>query len=104
MNTDTPVNSLGDIFCIDAKASHQSQEKGLVLDESQKSVIEESWHTDNPMKLSALRETYRQNFPVNEESKEVLNVPTLDDSVESMLVKKYGHKAGFSSTPSLYGK
>ena len=56
----------------------------------------------NPSKLSSYRESYRASFPVQEESVDFLQVPTLDDTVESLLVKKHGHKAVFGSTPSLY--
>ena len=31
-------------------------------------------------------------------------VPTLDDTIESLLVKKYGHKAAFGSSRGLYNR
>ena len=95
--------NLVDIFGVDAQASKSKTNDGLRLDESQKNILSESWHCSNPQKLTSYRESYRTSFPVEEESAALLQVPKLDDSVESLLVKKYGHKGAFGSAPSLYG-
>ena len=96
--------NLVDIFGVDAQASKSKSEDGLCLDDSQKKVLSDSWHSKNHSKLSSYRESYRASFPVQEESVDFLQVPTFDDTVESLLVKKHGHKAAFGSTPSLYNR
>lgn len=35
---------------------------------------------------------------------DILKVPSLDDSVESLLIEKYGQKRAFGNSPSLYSK
>uniref|UniRef100_A0A8W8L4L3 Uncharacterized protein n=1 Tax=Magallana gigas TaxID=29159 RepID=A0A8W8L4L3_MAGGI len=45
-----------------------------------------------------------ENTEINKDSKDFLNVPSLDDSVESLLIKKYGQKGAFGNSPGLYTK
>ena len=64
-----------------------------MLDNIQRDIFKKSWRCDNPNKLSAYKDEYRLNFPVNESSSDFLQVPGLDDLVEPMLRKRYGYKS-----------
>lgn len=97
-------NKLGDIFGSDAQTIKENADIGLTLDESQQQILSNSWHNSTPMKMSSYRDSYRASFPINENCKESLLVPTLDDTIESLLVKKYGHKAAFGSSRGLYNR
>lgn len=58
---------------------------------SQKEISNKSLRMDNPFKLIAYKDSYKTLFPVNKDSRH-FNVPSLDNSVESLLIKKYGQK------------
>ena len=66
---------------------------GIVLDNIQRDILKKSWRCDNPSKVSAYKDEYRLNFPVNESSSDFLQVPGLDDLVEPMLRKRHGCKS-----------
>ncbi|CAG2223867.1 unnamed protein product [Mytilus edulis] len=55
---------LGDIFGEDAKTKPDKSEAGIVLDQSQINILNQSWHCDNPLLLSTYKEEYRASFPV----------------------------------------
>lgn len=65
------------------------------MDLSQKEIIIKSLRIEKPSKLKG----YKSLFPVNKDKKEFLNVASLDDSVESLLIKKYGQKGAFGNSP-----
>ena len=92
------------MFGEDAQTKKERSKIGIVLDESQKSIIGDSYRAEHPERLTSYRDSYRNSFPVHESCEEFFKVPTLDDTVESLLVKKHGHKAAFGSNPSLYTK
>lgn len=79
-NKENIVSKLTEIFGSDA-ISKDNTDVGLCLDLSQKEIINKSWRTDNPSKLTAYKDSYKTLFPVNRDSKDFLNVPSLDDSV-----------------------
>lgn len=66
---------------------------------SQKEIIIKSLRIEKPSKLTAYKDSYKSLFPVNKDKKEFLNVASLDDSVESLLIKKYGQKGAFGNSP-----
>lgn len=74
------------------------------MDLSQKEIIIKSLRIEKPSKLTAYKDSYKSLFPVNKDKKEFLNVASLDDSVESLLIKKYGQKGAFGNSPKLYIK
>lgn len=84
---------LKDLFGSDAEVNSSTKAEGIILDESQVSVLSNSWRCNRPDHLTAYKEEYRSCFPVQEESKELLQVPTMDSIIESLLINKYGTKA-----------
>ncbi|VDI27962.1 Hypothetical predicted protein [Mytilus galloprovincialis] len=63
---------------------------GLIIDEAQVRILERSWRTKNPEKLTAYKDEYRSCFPVNDKSKSFLQVPSLDDLLEPMIRTVHG--------------
>lgn len=45
---------------------------------------------------------YRQSFPVYSSFETYFNVPTPDNTVESLLVKRFGPKAAYGRIPCLF--
>ncbi|CAC5418226.1 unnamed protein product [Mytilus coruscus] len=85
---------LGDTFGEDAKTKPDKSEGGIVLDQSQINILNQSWHCDNPLLLSTYTEEYRASFPVSDKSTDILNLPKLDDITQTLLCKRHGPKAG----------
>ncbi|VDI40432.1 Hypothetical predicted protein [Mytilus galloprovincialis] len=85
---------LGDIFGEDAKTKPDKSEAGIVLDQSQINILNQSWHCDNPLLLSTYKEEYRASFPVSDKSADILNLPKLDDITQTLLCKRHGPNAG----------
>ncbi|CAC5366751.1 unnamed protein product [Mytilus coruscus] len=85
---------LGDIFGEDAKTKPGKSEGGIVLDQSQINILNQSWHCDKPLLLSTYKEEYRASFPVSDKSADILNFPKLDDISQTLLCKRHGPKAG----------
>ena len=56
------------------------------------------------MRVSAFKENCKHAFPIDDSCESFFNVPKMDDSVEALLIKRFGHKAGFSRVPSLVSK
>ena len=48
-----------------------------------------------------LCEIFCSDAQTTENTRDLLQVPTLDDTIESLLVKKYGHKAAFGNSHGL---
>ena len=63
-----------------------------MLDNIQRDILKKSLVCDNPSKLITYKDEYRLNFPVSESSSDFLQVPGLDDLVESMPRKRHGSK------------
>jgi hypothetical protein len=84
------------MFGEDAVTSTDSNSRGFVLDSTQIKVLEDSWRC--PSNLTAYKEIYRLNFPVSSEYEETLPVPSLDNMIETLLVKKYGSKCSKSQS------
>ncbi|VDI49373.1 Hypothetical predicted protein [Mytilus galloprovincialis] len=84
---------LGDIFGEDAKTKPDKSEAGIVLDQSQINILNQSWHCDNPLLLSTYKEEYRASFPVSDKSADILNLPKLDDITQTLLCKRHGPNA-----------
>ena len=74
------------------------------MDKTQIDILENTWHCKFPDKLSAYRETSKQSFPVGKSAEDFLQVPSLDELTERLLVKKHGHKAGFGNSRSLFSQ
>ncbi|CAC5377944.1 unnamed protein product [Mytilus coruscus] len=66
---------------------------GLVLDQAQVDILENSWRSKNPDRISAFREDYKNCFPIHDSSVEFLQVPSLDDLLEPMLRQTHGQNA-----------
>jgi len=95
---DKPISAkkcLFDIFGEDATIKKQSRKVGIVLDESQKQVIDSGYRCQTPNDLTAFSEENIDLFPIDEDTDKYLQVPTLDDLVETCLVNRYGSKASF---------
>ncbi|KAK6179632.1 hypothetical protein SNE40_011946 [Patella caerulea] len=90
---------LFDLFGKDAltKASEDNTQ-GITLDSCQREVLLQSWRAANPSNVSAFSEENFDTFTVSKETQEFLKVPSLDELVESCLVKKFGNKAAFTKS------
>lgn len=73
--------------------SESDKGQGLQLDTSQVTVLENSWRTKYPERLSSFKEEYRSCFPLNDNAIEFLQVPSLDDILEPMIKAQHGVKA-----------
>lgn len=93
---------LKEIFGQDACTGKDQNSLGIILDKSQMDILSESWRCSQPDKLTAYKENYKASFPVNEKSEELLKVPSLDDIVETFLIKRFSTKACFKRARSLH--
>ena len=84
---------LAEMFGEDAITTSDSDSRGIVLDGTQIKVLEDSWRCSDPSKLTAYKESYRTTFPISNQSEENFSVPSLDNMIETLLVKKYGSKS-----------
>ena len=73
--------------------SKSSDQFGLCLDKSQEDILAKSWRSKDPEKLTAYKEDSKVCFPIHEKSESTLQVPSLDDLLEPMLIKKHGQKS-----------
>lgn len=96
--------TLVEMFGEDAQSNSSSLSKGLYLDKAQIDILNNSWRCKFPDKLSAYREASKQSFPISESAEKVLQVPSLDDLSERLLIKKHGRKAAFGSSQSLFAQ
>ena len=85
------VSLLGQIFKEDC--SKQKSIEGLVLDQAQIDILDSTWRSKHPDRISAYKEEYKNCFPIHDDSVDFLKVPTLDDIFEIMLRQTHGQKA-----------
>lgn len=102
-NTNSEKPNLCDKFGEDA-CTKTRKRTGIVLEQNQIDILNESWRATDPTRISAYKENYRSTFPVDESCDGIFKVPTIDDSVEALLVRRFGHKAAFGKAPTLFGK
>ena len=95
--------TLGEKFREDAFVKSKKK-TGIVLEQNQIDISNEVWWADDPTRVLAFKENYKHAFPIDESCETFFNVPKMDDSVEALLIKRFGHKAGFSRVPSLVSK
>lgn len=59
-----------------------------------------------PDKVTAYKDSYRQSFPVqsDSETEKLLQVPSLDELSERLLIRKHGRKAAFGNSQTLFGQ
>ncbi|CAG2257755.1 unnamed protein product [Mytilus edulis] len=84
------LNLLSKLFKEDIPSESSDNSGGLIIDEAQVRILERSWRTKNPEKLTAFKDEYRSCFPVNDKSKSFLQVPSLDDLLEPMIRTVHG--------------
>lgn len=94
---------LKEMFGEDAQIDNQSS-RGLTLDKTQVDIINASWRCQAPDKLSAFKDSYRQSFPIHESGEKLLQVPSLDELTERLLIKKHGRRAAYGSSQSLFSQ
>lgn len=97
-------NVLRQMFGDDAELKQDGHNVGLSLDQTQIQLLESSWRCPLPERLSAYKESYKQTFPLNDSALEILQVPSLDEMSERLLVKKHGRRAAFGSTQALFSQ
>ena len=85
-------NVLSQIFKEDITKSNLTS-VGLVLDQAQVDILDNSWRCKNPDRLSAYKEDYKSCFPIHDSSVDYLQVPSLDDLLEPLLRQTHGQKA-----------
>ena len=97
--------NLGEVFGQDAHTENKSS-NGLSLDETQINIIKDSWRCKLPDKVTAYKDSYRQSFPVqsDSETERLLQVPSLDELSERLLIRKHGRKAAFGNTQTLFSQ
>lgn len=98
------VDVLSKIFKEDINKS--KSKSGLLIDQTQVDILSSSWRSQNPERISAYREEYKNCFPIHDDSVDFLNVPNLDDLVEVMLRQTHGMKAvkGWDNHRQLYNQ
>ena len=67
-------------------------------DESQRDVLNNGYRTSTPSFLTAFNENLVELFPLDEDTEKFLQVPLIDELIESCLIKRYGSKAAFSNS------
>ncbi|KAK6168855.1 hypothetical protein SNE40_020027 [Patella caerulea] len=91
------------IFGKDALTKKEVKNGGIKLDDSQREVLSQSWRAVNTSSISAFPEENLEMFPIDEETRIFLQVPTMDDMIEACLIQKHGSEASFAkSGRSLY--
>ncbi|CAC5381164.1 unnamed protein product [Mytilus coruscus] len=103
-NQKTRCNVLGQKFGEDAYAYRSKDKTGIILEQNQIDILKGAWRSDTPQKVTCFRDSYRQSFPVDPSCENYFNVPTFDNTVESLLVKRFGPKAAFGRVPCLFSK
>ncbi|KAH3790277.1 hypothetical protein DPMN_168473 [Dreissena polymorpha] len=88
---------LRDMFGQDAVTRPDKGDTGIILDKSQRDVLSETWRAEKPTKVSAFKDSYRSVFPVLAEAEEFLCVPSLDNIILNLLIKRFGSKASVKS-------
>lgn len=88
---------LFDIFGDDARVKRTERKSGIVIDESQKEVLDETLHCKTPNFLTSFNEENYDLFPVDESTEKFLEVPSLDSLIEGCLVKRHGMKASYKN-------
>lgn len=86
---------LFDIFGDDATVKKPVKKQGIILDASQKEVLDSTLHCSTPSYLTAFSEENFELFPVDESTEQFLQVPSIDPLIEGCLVKRHGAKASF---------
>ena len=64
---------------------------GIVLDQAQINILNGSWRSSDPEKLTAYKDEYKVSFPVQTKSQDTLKVPVLDDLLEPLLRKQHSN-------------
>ncbi|CAC5363446.1 unnamed protein product [Mytilus coruscus] len=91
------------LFGDDVKTKKETSSGGLILDKSKIDILSGSWRCKNPERLTAYNDEYRHSFPVHEKTSDILEVPSLDNMVSDLLMKKHGAKAyAVSQKSNLY--
>ncbi|XP_052245405.1 uncharacterized protein LOC127854419 [Dreissena polymorpha] len=80
---------LRDMFGQDAVTRPDKGDTGIILDKAQRDVLSETWRAEKPTKISAFKDTYRSVFPVSAEAEEFLYVPSLDNIILNLLIKRF---------------
>lgn len=88
--------ALFDIFGQDAIVKQEPKHEGLLIDKSQREVLDLSWRSSKPNSVTAFAEENLDLFPLDEKTEKYLDVPSIDPLVESALIKRHGSKASFS--------
>ena len=73
--------------------SKSSDQIRLCLDKPQEDILAKSWRAMDPERLTAYKEDSKVCFPINEKSESTLQVPSLGNLLEPMLIKKNGQKS-----------
>ncbi|CAG2257788.1 unnamed protein product [Mytilus edulis] len=63
------LDLLSKLFKEDIPSESSDNSGGLIIDEAQVRILERSWRTKNPEKLTAFKDEYRSCFPVHDKSK-----------------------------------
>ena len=93
--TDESLNILSEIFGEDARTGKTGNSNGISLDKSQTETLSQSRRTEQPDRLTAYRYNYKSLFPLNDKTEEFFKAPSLDDIVETFLIKRFSMKVCF---------
>ena len=96
LSADDKRDALYIMFGNDALPSTVSESKtGLVPDKTQEQIIQQSWRSEEPSKLSAYKADTYNSFKLDKGFENLLAVPSLDSIVDPLLKHRYGKKASF---------
>ena len=82
------VDKNDNLTSIFGEANHSEDDIGIILDETQVSILNKSWRSEDPEKITAYKEDTKLLFPVHSKSGDVVKVPLLDDLLEPLLRKQ----------------
>ena len=86
-------NLLSEIFGEDAPSGEVNNASEISLDQCQYDTLSHSLRSEHPDRLTAYNDNYHSSFPWSDKTAEFLKVPSLDDTVETFLIKRLSSRA-----------
>lgn len=87
------LNILSNLFKDEIATDANSTSVGLVIDEAQEKILDNSLKSKNPDRISCFKEEYKSVFPVQDSAEDYLKVPSLDDLLEPLMRSAHGSKS-----------
>ena len=84
---------MSEVFGEDAQSGEVNNASEISLDQCQSEILSNSRRSEHPDILTAYKDNYQFPFPLSDKTAEFLKVPSLEDTVETFLIKKSSSKA-----------